>query len=197
MVIKTPRVISRSASVAIASASELIHQLRAEEEDYPQGSPERAMLEGLLAAAVEWLESYTGRFFIDAVIEFSLDAFPQRAYQFQLWNARQLQSVTYIGSDSAGYSLPLNQVDVDLSALRPMVSPKNGYPATASVFNAVKFRFLVGYVSSGDIPRLAKVACLMLAAHWHENASATSPVAMKEVPFGVKALADTLKVDWL
>jgi hypothetical protein len=51
----------------------------------------------------------------------------------------------------------------------------------------------VRYVA-GDLPAAVKSALLLTVGHLFENREASAPIALQELPLGVKSLLDTVKV---
>ena len=67
-----------------------------------------------------------------------------------------------------------------------------GWPDTLAAVNAVKVRYNAGVDA---VDPAVKSALLLLVAHLVNNAEAVTRGATVELPFGVKALLDTVR-DW-
>lgn len=129
-------------------------------------------IEGLITAAREQLEGDTGRQFITATWDYTLDSFPCRDREPIKLPRPPLQtvtSVTYL--DSAGVSQVWANTDYTVKApagplARPgTLFPKVGktYPDTADIAGAVTIRFVAGHVLLA-VPRIVKGTLLMLIA---------------------------------
>lgn len=192
---KPPVWVSRSSEFDIATVSDLICQLRAEEEDYPVNSLEYQRLKASITAARNYIEAATGRVFVDSTVDVYFDSFESKCIDLNIYPVRELVSIDYIGVDSDWHQLDLSVVDADFVALRPYISAD--WPSTAKALNAVKVRLNVGCQSREEIPGEANVAALMLAAHLYQNASASAAIKLEEVPLGVKSMIDILRVTLL
>ena len=195
MRIKLPRIISRE-NFSVVTVSELIFQIRAEEEDYPDASPQRLALQGYIAAASSWVEKYTGHLMVGANVELSFDSFPAGSLELPVYPVREVVSVNYL-IGGASQSIALSEINADLLALRPRLVSRNGWPAVDDSFNAITVTVKAGYAAAESVPETLKAAVLMMASHLFENSSATTPVKLEEVPLGVRALADSEKVSWI
>lgn len=189
MTVKVARELSRDDWLPV-SVARLITQLRAYPEDYPEGSAEKAMLEAQIHAATRWLEKRLGRAIVGATVELAMDGFPAGAIELRQFPVRRLVSIKYMDQAGEEQEIPAEEVQQDFSSLRGRLNRAGGWPASAAGFNTVRIVLEVGCGEPEEIPHDLQLSILMLAAHFHENGSATTPVKLHEVPNGALALAD-------
>lgn len=155
------------------------------------GSDEDALLIAFLAAAVGHAEHYTGRSFGQQVLELALDEFPTGPIELTQGPVASITSVTYADEDGVTQTLSNTLYTLDDYGLQAWAVPAydTEWPSTQAVANAVKVRYVVG-----NLPAAVRAALLLTVGHLFENREASAPVALQELPMGVKALLDTVKV---
>lgn len=195
MAFKPPKLVVPAEGVAITT-DELIAQLRAEPEDYPAESAQRRALEQAINAATQWCESYTRTTIVLSEWVFAADAFDSAGMRIPLWPNLSVLSVEYTDPAGADQTLAPESYILDEYSVTPVLHPVDAWPATKDTPNAVRVAVQVGYENGNAVPASIKGALLMLAAHLVENASATAPVTMAEVPMGVKSLLEPYRVEW-
>lgn len=154
-------------------------------------NPDDALIDGWLAAAVEFAQHYTHRSVGQQTLELALDEFPDGAIELPLGPAQSISAVTYLDTSGAQQTLPPSAYSLDLySADSWLVPAASGgtWPATFAAANAVKVQYVTG--SSSVSPAIA-AALLMLIAHLCETRPAVSERSQFEVPLGVAALLGT------
>ena len=108
-------------------------------------------------------------------------------------------AVTITYTPSAGAStatLAATEYRVDRQATPGAARPLYGqtWPSHLVDQNSVAVTWWAGYSADGtSVPAPVKSAILMLVSHLWSNRDAASETALSEVPFGVKALLDTLR----
>lgn len=196
MSIKLPKTLSRDPFLAV-TAWQLVTQLRAERDDFPTTSPEYGLLERAIGGAASWVEKYTAHIMVGAEMQISLDEFPRGELELGVYPVRELVELKYIDVNGDEQVIDPADIDQDFDAVRPKILYRDGWPVTKIAFNAVKVKIKAGYARASDIPVGMQAAVLMLAAHLHENGSATAPVNLEEVPLGVRSMADQHRMEWL
>ena len=151
-----------------------------------------AQLEGFLAAAQAYAEHYTGRAIGTQTLELALDSFPDGAIELPRGSVTGITSITYV--DEAGVTQTISNTLYALDnydALQCWAVPAvdTSWPTPGAVANAVKVRYV-----AGDVTPAVRAALLLTVGHLHANREASTPTAMQELPMGVKALLDTIKV---
>ena len=157
-----------------------------------------------ISAAREWAEAYTQRTFIHTQWQLRTDSFP---FEFRLPFPPMARAtgytdvaLTYTASivDGVGtvVTLPTDKYRVDREQIPGGIRPLYGqtWPAYIVDRNAVTATWWAGYGEDGTkVPKAVKPAIMMLVAHLFSNREMTSEAALKEVPFGVKALLNTVR----
>lgn len=156
------------------------------------GADEDALLVGFLAAAVAQAEHYTGISIGSQTLELALDEFPAGAIELPQGPVTAITSVKYIDVNQVEQTLSgtLYAHD-DYSPVKDWLvrAVDTEWPTTSEVANAVKVRYV-----AGSLPAAVKSALLLTVGHLWANREASIPTAAHELPMGVKALLDTVKV---
>jgi uncharacterized phiE125 gp8 family phage protein len=157
-----------------------------------------------ISAARGWAESYTERTFIHTQWQLRTDAFP---WEFRLpfppmATATGFTDVTLtytsgivngIGTvvtlDPSNYRVDRQQTPGGVRTLYGQT-----WPAYIVDRNSVTLTWWAGYGEDGTkVPAAVKSAILMLVAHLFRNREMTTESALSEVPFGVKAMLNTVR----
>jgi uncharacterized phiE125 gp8 family phage protein len=163
---------------------------------------ENSYLMALVAAAREWVEDYIDRSLVKTEWQMRLDKFPP---EIELPRPPMLPvttdtpvTLTYTVNQTgqtATLSTASYRVDSDSTpgVLRNLYG--GTWPSNLDDPNSIAVTWWAGYGEDGrSVPTRAKHAMLMLVGHWYERRLAADNVAAAEVPFGVKALLDS--VSW-
>ena len=160
--------------------------------DYNQDDP---LLWGLLTAAREYAEVYTGRQLVTATWQVAHQMFPLPREFIRDWpyvyhgighylhhwqrlelprpNLQSVGSITY--TDAATLLpvvLPTSEYEVVASAVPGYVRPVASWPAAAfNVADAVLIQFTTGYGTPEQVPESIKTAIKLLVGCWYENRS--------------------------
>jgi uncharacterized phiE125 gp8 family phage protein len=148
---------------------------------------EDGLLDGLIAAATEHVEEYTGRLYSTQTWEEVLDAFPDENIEITLGPVSSVTSIKYLLSETLT-TLDSDEYTVDTVSATCRIAPVDAWPDADEVMNAVKVRFVAGSATSS---KAVKQAIILLVEHWFENRGAAGDVAMKELPFAVTHLLAT------
>tara|TARA_R110000782_G_scaffold167129_10_gene259363 strand:+ start:3535 stop:4098 length:564 start_codon:yes stop_codon:yes gene_type:complete len=149
-------------------------------------SDEDTFLSGLIAAATDHVENYTGRALVSQTWELVLDAFSP-SILLPKGPVTSIVSVKYFDPDEAEQTVsPANYALDDVADPQWLVRASNySWPAVADGINNVTIRFICGYAT---VPPAIKHAILLLVDHWDQNRSATSDKPVSTVPHAVDDL---------
>lgn len=140
------------------------------------GSEEDFLISGYLAAAVAWVENYTGKKLTRSTVTQEVAAL-SGSIRLEWGPAPEDASVTYVDTNNT----PQTFDSVTIAMGRLFAT----WPTTQTDTSAV-----ITYTAGFDEPPEDLVsAALFLVGHFHANREAVSSGAlMKEVPFGIEAL---------
>lgn len=154
----------------------------------PSGNGEEAILASLATAARLHAENASQRTFAAATLRLDLAEFPCGGQSLQLRRGpvRTLDAIAYVDADGAEATLDVAEdVTIVREGLDAYVYPRSGrWPATRPTADGggnVRATYTAGFES---VPETVLQAIKLLAAHWHENREATSPLTVKDVPLG-------------
>lgn len=155
----------------------------------------------LISAAREYVEAYIDESLVDQQLVMRLDAFPAvielpRPPMSQT-ASRTAVEVVYTASDvgnTALLSTSEYRIDRDSTpgTLRPLYG--GSWPSHLLDYGSVTVTWWAGRgVDGGSVSPRVKAAMLMLVGQWYERRMAADAASMSEMPFGVKALLDSVK----
>ena len=152
------------------------------------GTADDGLIDGLIAAATDYVEQYTGRAIMGQTWKLSLDAFSESI----LLPKGPVQSVTSVqyfdtNGDIQTASASLYTFDAASDPSWIVVNSDVSWPDTLDGVNAVNVTFVAGYSS---VPAAIKKACLLLIGDWYrgrENTLIGTNQPM-EMPHAVTAL---------
>lgn len=158
------------------------------------GNDQGPMLEGLIVAARQAVETYTGRQLITATLEDTHDGFPVWGCWDKLILRRSpVQEITHIkydDEDGAEQTLAADQYRLQKAA-RPFVEEAYGvsWPSTRSHSGAVRVRYLAGYGDAGsDVPQSIRTALCMIVGALYEQPEAYRETKVEEHPLAMALL---------
>lgn len=150
-----------------------------------------ALLQELLDEALEQVATDTGRTLVDTVWENVMPRFPD-VIRLARPPVSEVISIEYVDTAGDLLTLPASAYQVSITAAGADVRPAPGerWPAAQpGNHNAVTVRFRAGYVlmdedgkPQGELPKRARLAALIWAAHLYENREHMSPVQLYELP---------------
>jgi len=149
-----------------------------------------AVLEALLAAAVDHLDGWTGILGRCIVSQTWRQDFPSfGCMRLALGPVKSIASVTYYDADNAQQTLSSDIYTLLTGPLGDYVvlKPDQSWPEHYSRPDAVSVTYEAG-AEPEDVPAAIKAAILLLVAHWYENRGAAGEGGMAELPFAVSAL---------
>jgi len=165
-----------------------------------------ALITGLITAARQWAEAYTGRAFINQTWQMWLDVWPVGSESW--WDG--VRQAPIMALDDVSYvSLPrpplagVNSVTYYDNADNPTVWASSNYfvdtirepgrlalrlgsvwPVPTRINNGICIEYVVGYGADADaVPEIIKTAIRQLVSHWYEHRgeAATSPTTRGSV----------------
>jgi uncharacterized phiE125 gp8 family phage protein len=151
------------------------------------------MIAGLVIAAREYAESYTGLILTAREVVETADRF--RSYlDLYSWPVRAAPTISYL--DTNGDNQTVETIFYASLARRPVrIAPKGGvWPIAASFPGAVTITVQAGFETPDKVPQSIKQAMLLMIRHWYDNPSAVavgaSGVGAVEVPLSAHVLLD-------
>lgn len=172
-------------------------------------SDEDSIIEILLQAATEMAELHTNRSFVTQTRQMKLDYFPGLyGVNHNPWGAgitiqngnlisisgtdtassRNTLGITYYDEAEALQTVSASDYWVDSSSNIARLIPKNSWPGTFDMPNAVIITYTAGYGSASSVPAPIKQAILLILGHLYEHRESVSVEEMYEMPFGSKTL---------
>lgn len=154
--------------------------------------PDDALITAYLSAAREYAEHYTQRSVGAQTLELALDTFPDAGIELPL-GAASITSIKYTDSALDVQTISSADYTLDDYSHTHWAIPVSTWPTPAEVANAVKVR----YVTPAALPSAVHSALLLFVGHLYENRSALNQergINLDEVPLGVKALLDTVRI---
>lgn len=165
------------------------------------------MIQTLMSAAREWIETYTGRTLYDTTHEIVAEGYPD----WQIYLPRppiiEVVSFKYTHSDGVDTTLASDQYTlVDAYGFRPRIVPTYGvtWPGTRWQASSLRIRYRAGYARAGSpderslIPATFKAAQKLIVGHLYEHREAASEIQnITEVPLGAQWLCKPHRVEGL
>jgi uncharacterized phiE125 gp8 family phage protein len=151
--------------------------------------PDDALIEIYLKAARSYCEHYTQRSVGQQTLELTLDEFPDNAVELP-FGASSITSVKYVNDAMSTFTLPSTEYVLDNASHQHWALTTDVWPTVGEYANAIEIR----YVTPSTIDDAVKSAMLLYVSHLYENREATSTGSVHQVPLGVNALLDTVKV---
>lgn len=159
---------------------------------------EDTLIDGLLRAAVDYVEQHTGRSLLPQVWEKTLDAFPAAEIELPKPPVLAVESVRFRDPQGQWQILGASAYAVDLDSQPGWLLPAMGldWPDTLASANAVRIRYQAGYADASKVPASIKQAIHLLVGHWYENrqAATVGNAQAQSIPFGVEALLAPYKL---
>lgn len=191
----TPQVVTAPADYPV-SLAEVRAQLGIETTD------EDARLTGLIAAATEMAEAYTGRALLERTYRGFLGCFP--ACRHLDLPRSPLQSVTHVkayADDDTSETLDAADYYVDTASLSGRVVLRSGssWPTVERVANGVEVQWVAGYPGMNEVPSdmrdSFRLAIQVIVAWLNEQrGDEASPKAM---PPAAEALLNPWRIYWI
>jgi uncharacterized phiE125 gp8 family phage protein len=161
---------------------------------------EDALIDTLIRAARQYVETFTRRALIAQTWDDKRDEFPcgDGTIELPIAGVSSVTSISYVDTngDTQTWSASLYQTDLPSGPKAPFarICPAYAqyYPQTRTQMNAVTVRFVAGYgTTSAAVPESLKAGIKLLIGHWFMNREAVM------VGVGIGAVAVPATVDWL
>ncbi|MBS1348321.1 MAG: hypothetical protein HP052_02455 [Firmicutes bacterium] len=162
----------------------------------PDDTSEDDFISGLIAAAREYCENFTGRALATQTIMLYLDSIPSEV-EVPMPPLQSVDKIEVIDADKAGHEL-IADTDymIDSGEISSIIFTASAQEVAAHLYpiNPVQITCTVGY--DADIPVGIKQAMLLLVAHWYENreAVATNGEVGERISLGVRSLCLQYKI---
>lgn len=155
----------------------------------------------LISAAREYVEAYMDESLIDQQLVMRLDAFPAAIElprpPMSQTASRTAVTIVYTQNDAGSTAtLATNQYRVDRDSTPGTLRPLYGgsWPSHLLDYGSVTVTWWAGRgEDGGKVSQRVKAAILMLVGQWYERRMAADSVSLTEIPYGVKALLDSVK----
>lgn len=159
------------------------------------------LIEGLIAAARETLESTLSRALINQTWELVMDAFPGgNRIRLPRPPLVSVTSIKYKDKNGVEYTATSKYiVDTDSEPGQIVLHDDETWPSDELYeVGAVRVRYVAGYGAAGaNVPRPLRQALLLLVGDWYENREDTviaQGYSANALPTGVEALVQTYRI---
>lgn len=158
-------------------------------------SDDDTLIEGLIQAARDYLESATRRAFCTQTWRLSLEDWPDK-YEIEIPRPPLVSVTSLKYTDSAGtvttLSSSLYTVDTDSEPGRFVLNYGESWPSvTLGTGTPIQLVYVAGYGGASAVPQWIKQAMYLLVGHWYENREATitgAGVLSNPIPFTLESL---------
>jgi uncharacterized phiE125 gp8 family phage protein len=147
-----------------------------------------ALLNTLMGAAIEHVETVLGRQLMSATYELHMGGFPAGHLSLPRPPVSSVESVTYRDRDGTEQTFTDFLAYLDRDA--PFIAPVTSWPATEDHPDAVVVRFIAGF---DQVPDRARVAILSLVSHWYEHREPVGGERIREVPHHITRLLNSTR----
>lgn len=150
-----------------------------------------ALIQALISAARQQIESLTGRRLMAQTICYYLEDWPDEDYlELPIAPLASVTSVVYTDVNDLAATWAVTNYRVDTYSPVPRLALREGadWPDPAAGLrevNGIAITMEVGYGTSDQVPEPLKLAIKMLVAHYYEHREDTTPLNISQVPFGV------------
>ena len=149
------------------------------------------LIEGLISAATEHLDGYTGilgRALVTQTWRQDFGGFGSKL-RLPVAPVASVSGVTYRDGENEQQTLSTSIYTLFVDAAGPFVAlqPDQDWPGAYARPDAVSVTFVAG-VAADDVPRPIKQSILLMVGHWYANREAVGPGDLKELPMAVDGL---------
>lgn len=160
-------------------------------------SDEDTLIDSLIVAATDELESECGRAFNAQTWTYSLRSPDGKSrLSLPISPVQSVSQIQYYDNDEASQTLTVSDFYLYKTEDWAYLHPKSGvsWPSLYNREDAITVTFVAGYAV---LPEKLKQAVILLATHWFKNRGATTESNLKVIPFGVQKLIESHKVGWI
>lgn len=161
-----------SLRVVTAPAQEPLTLAQAKEHLRVDIANDDVLIQSLIRATRELLESELGRALVTQTLDYTLDAFPPGPLLLPRGPLQSVTSLTYIDSAGASQVWAASNYLVDLHSSPSRISPAyaKSWPTLQDRIAAVTVRFVAGYgLTPTSVPGPIAQALLLLIGHYYEH----------------------------
>ena len=161
-----------------------------------------AKLYACAADAEDYCQKFTGRQFVSATWQLSLDRWPARRMNLPRAPLASVTSVKYLDPDGVEQTWGAANYRVIDTTEPGYIVPEFDivYPAIRPIEDAIKIAFVAGYGEPVQVPEMLRNAVLLLAQQRFDfPAPTTTGAAVLDVPWSIRSILEMYKVpdDWL
>jgi uncharacterized phiE125 gp8 family phage protein len=155
------------------------------------GSDDRQLIEGLIDAAVEYVEKRQWSQLVTAEWEMRMNRFPCDVIDLHP-NPVQEAEISYV--NTAGQTVTLTENTdyvLDTNCQPAVIRPayNKSWPVTRGYANDVTITLTCGYGTAFDVPPTIKEAIKVLVSHWYEGCADSSIPMAVDALLGVRSFA--------
>lgn len=194
-----PKIVTQPVAEPISIAECRSHLEAQEYGDTTVDDADDMMILGLLSAAREYCENFTGLSIARKTYEIALDEFPDAEIELPMPPAIEIVSVTYVDATEAVQTMAANTYVLDTYQLPAWLLPASGtsWPTAGSFINAIKVRYIAGYSDDSDgepLPNALRAAMLLVLGHLYKHREDSAAAALASIPLGAEAMMRPLRV---
>jgi len=156
---------------------------------------EDTLIGALITAAREYCQHYTQRSIGSQTLELRLDEFPDGAIELPMSPVTSITSLKYIDTNGTEQTLSGSAYTLDTFSHTAWAIRAYGteWPETLDAANVVRVVYVAGAATP---PATVRAAMLLMIGHLYENRESVviGQATAQELPLGVKALLDTVRV---
>jgi uncharacterized phiE125 gp8 family phage protein len=172
---------------AVITTAELKAHMRVD------SSSEDSLIDAYLLASMAYCQHYTGMAIGEQTVEIALDEFPEGPIKLELTPATSIETVRYVDTNGDWQTVSSSLYTTDIYGQDHWLLRAAGsyWPDTYDSANSVKVRYIAG---SSTLDPAVKAALMLLTGNYYENREEATEKRLSNVPMGVNALLDTVKV---
>ena len=156
------------------------------------------ILTGLMKAAREYCETFTGRSLCSRVIVYILNDWPSGGIYLPCPPVTEVLEVLYRPKDAAAFT-NFNDFEEDDTGMFKRVVPTDRWPSgELHPVNAIQVEYMAGYDTMANVPESIKSALRLVVGAWYENREGVLPAGHigRTLPMGVESLLWQERVFW-
>lgn len=147
------------------------------------------LLEMYALAAVDRFEEASGLVLMSKTFRLSIDAFPSGDIRLRRCPVTSVSAIDYRDSAGVMKAVAIDDLYIDSDSRPARIAHKlQQWPSVMQSPAAVLITFVAGHATADLVPRIAKVALLMMIAHWYEHREEVSDIRLDVVPNAVQTI---------
>lgn len=155
------------------------------------------LIDGMIDAAVDYVENYIRRALLTQTITASYDSFPL-CIELERPLLQSVTSISYIDGNGDSQVLSSANYTVDTVSTPSRIVPAYGlsWPSTRNIINAITVVYIAGYASANDVPKQIKQAIKILIGDWYKDRESyiVGVSSVSELPHTAKILLKPYQV---